>query len=100
MIGAVSGAVMAARKRRAKSQPGQTDHKGKSIPCKKASARQSCGEEVDAKAKGGDKVRKELDTKGDKAGNEKRPRYVWGQACQAEVIAENTQLMCLLQQAW
>ena len=41
------------------------------------SLRQSCGEEIDAKAKGGDKVRKELDTKGDKAGNEKRPRYVW-----------------------
>ena len=31
----------------------------------------------DAKAKDGDKVRKELDTKGYKAGNEKGPGYVW-----------------------
>jgi hypothetical protein len=78
------------------------EHKGKHIPCKKASASKNCGEEVevDAKAKGGDKVRKELDTKGDKAGNEKRPRYVWAKARQAEDIAENTQLMCLLPQAW
>jgi hypothetical protein len=51
-------------------------------------------------AKAGDKVRKELDTKGDKAGNEKRPGYVWTQTRQAKVIAENTQLMCLLRQAW
>ena len=44
---------------------------------------QSCGEEVDVKAKGGDKVRKELDTKGDKAGIKKRPGYVWAKARQA-----------------
>ena len=37
----------------------------------------SAGEEIDAKAKGGDKVGKELATKGDKAGSEERPRYVW-----------------------
>ena len=56
--------------------------------------------EVDAKAKGRDKVHKELNTKGDKAGNEKGPRYVWAKARQAEVSAENTQLMCLLPQTW
>jgi hypothetical protein len=51
---------------------------------------QSCGEEVDVKAKGGDKVRKELDTKGDKAGIKKRPGYVWAKARQ--VVTKNTRL--------
>ena len=52
---------------------------------------QSCGEEVDVKAKGGDKVRKELDTKGDKAGIKKRPGYVWAKA-RPEVVTKNTRL--------
>ena len=96
LIGAVSGAVMAARKRRAKSSADRTEYKGKDISRKKASASKSCGEEVevDAKAKGGHEVRKELDTKGDKAGNEKRWGYVWSKTRQTEVIAETTQLRC------
>jgi hypothetical protein len=48
-------------------------------PPEEASASKSCGEEVevDAEAKGGDKVRKELGTKSDKAGIENGSRYVW-----------------------
>ncbi len=58
------------------------------------------GEEVqvDAKAKGGDKIRKELNTKGE-VGHEKSPRYDWAKARKAEVITENKQLTCLRPQA-
>ena len=83
LIGAVSGAVMAARKRRAKSQPTKRGTKAKTSPAKKrAPAKAAAKKSIDAKAKGGDKIRKELNTKGESR-SRKKPALRLGESAQS-----------------